>query len=157
MGVAQGVEPALDGRSHGAFDQPPHEDEVQCRLPRLHVGSNLSRPHCLHFRIHLKKGAARFLSAPFFCCRWLRQATFEILAPVLPCGRGNFPMAGGSSVFSTSAWQTAPVAQPSASRCRGTIRRTTTPPSGNTSPTTEIFEANQPTRGEEHKSRGGWV
>jgi hypothetical protein len=36
-----------------------------------------------------------------------------------------------------------PAAQPSASRCRETIRRTTPPPSGNTSPTTELLETEQ--------------
>src|SRR6267142_1939312 len=64
MGVAQGVEPALDGRSHGTLNQPPHEDEVQRRLSQLDVHSGLTRPHYSKFRTDEKK-AQRALFAPF--------------------------------------------------------------------------------------------
>src|SRR6266850_6330853 len=108
----------------------------------------------------MKKRRSEFPHSAFSTgCRSLRQEPFEILALALPCGQGNFPMPGGSSVSSTSFLQTALAEQPSASRCRGTIRRTTSPPFGNTSPTTELLGIGQPTRGEKQKSRGGllWI
>src|SRR6267378_1046019 len=81
-----------------------------CRL-QPKPAALLSFPHTSK-----KRRSEISVCALFICCRWLRQATFEVLAPVLSCGQGNFPMAGGSSVFSTSAWQTALAAHPSASR-----------------------------------------
>jgi hypothetical protein len=83
----------------------------------------------------------------------MRQELVEILALVFPSGQGNFPMPGGSSVSSTSSCKRPPAAPPLASRCRGTIRRTTPPPSGNTSPTTELFGTVWPTRGEKIQQR----
>ena len=62
-------------------------------------------------------------------------------------------MPGGSSVSSTSSCKRPPAPPPSASRCRGTIRRTTPPPSGNTSPTTELFGIVRPIRGEKIRQR----
>src|SRR5882724_11284876 len=82
MGVAQGVEPALDGRSHGTFDQPPHEDEVQRRLPRFDVSSNLSRAHCSSFHTNEKRRseipAAPFLFVAVGCGR--RHLKFSCLS-----------------------------------------------------------------------------
>jgi hypothetical protein len=37
----------------------------------------------------------------------LPQKPIEILALAVPCGQGNFPRSGGSSVYSTSFLQTA--------------------------------------------------
>jgi hypothetical protein len=48
-----------------------------------------------------------------------------------------------------------PAAHPSASRGRGTARRTTSPPSGNTSPTTKTLGLERLTRGKKYKSRCG--
>jgi hypothetical protein len=71
-----------------------------------------------------------------------------------PADKATSRSAGGSSVSSTSFHKRPPAAHLSASRCRGTIRRTTAPPSGNTSPTTEIRGREKLTRDEKLNSRG---
>ena len=55
-----------------------------------------------------KKKARRVPSPRLFClCRWLRQSHLRVLALAVPYGQGNFPLSGGSSVYSTSFLQTA--------------------------------------------------
>src|SRR2546428_425395 len=75
MGFAQSVEPALDGRSHGTFDQPPHEDEVQRRLSQLDVHPGLSKSYS--FNLSTWKKAERA-----FCLRLF-------LFVAVGCGRSH--------------------------------------------------------------------
>jgi len=61
-------------------------------IPRLDVCSSLSQRVALIAGQTKKRRSEISGCALSICCRWLRQATFEILAPVLPLRTGNFPV-----------------------------------------------------------------
>jgi hypothetical protein len=110
-----------------------------------------------NFRFELsraQKSAAGFPAALFILTDGCGRSRLKFSRLSFPADKATSRSSGGSSVSSTSLRERPPAAYPSASRCRGTIRRTTTPPSGNTSPTTEIHGTEKLTGHWKHNSPG---